>query len=390
MRFWRWTAAAVTATAVACGTAATGAVAVSAAGGPASVPVPQPHGSVDGQLAGVSCPSDNWCVAVGSYQVGHRVGARERGGVIETWNGARWSIAPGEPALKPIAQRPLFLYAVSCASRRACIAVGERDDYTTNPSGQPTRVSLRWNGRHWSPVPLAVARNAQIDLDTVSCAGPSDCTAVGTISRGQTGRALVEHYNGHRWSIAYRAPARVGRSSLLDVSCPARGRCVAVGRQRESGHGRRSPLVLAQHGGNWRTLALKAGPSSVVSGVSCASAGDCLIVGANFNRTYSAIAERYDGRRLHAVALPSASSGGPDILGGVTCASTTRCLLTGRAGASAQGNGRAVADLWDGKAVTRAFSGTYGAASCRPTFCTFVGTHAHRLTAHRWRLPATP
>lgn len=393
MRFWRRTAAAVTVTAVACGAVATGAVADGAApaaadgtaAGPVSVPVPQPRGSVDGELAGVSCPSDTWCVAVGSYQLGHRVGARERGGVIETWNGKRWRIASVGSSLRPIARRPLFLDSVSCASARACMAVGGRPDYRSNPPSPGTPVSERFDGTRWRPVSIAEPKGSLLDLGRVACTSPSDCTAVGTIAKAKTTYSVIEHYNGRAWSVAYRTSVRAAYSSLLDVACPARSRCVAVG-SVAYGPRRRAGLVLAQRGGRWRTVHLSAGRWPVLSGVGCAAADDCLIVGTNVDRSLTAVAERYDGSRLHRVAVPGPSAR-PDELAGVTCATTTACLVPGAVGATNRRRGRPVTELWNGATLSPLFSGVYGAASCRPTFCMFVGTRAHRLTGHRWNVP---
>src|SRR5207249_4419773 len=67
-------------------------------------------------LLGVSCVSAGTCTAAGSYINSHGV---ERT-LIESWNGTAWSIA-ASPNKGTSHNR---LYAVSCPSTTACMAVG--------------------------------------------------------------------------------------------------------------------------------------------------------------------------------------------------------------------------------------------------------------------------
>jgi hypothetical protein len=78
---------------------------------------PDLSGAPASALVGVSCVSRSLCVAVGSLTPagGTQVALAER------WNGARWSV---DRSARPSAPGASALSAVSCTSRRFCIAVG--------------------------------------------------------------------------------------------------------------------------------------------------------------------------------------------------------------------------------------------------------------------------
>jgi hypothetical protein len=121
-------------------------------------------GAEQGVLSGVSCPSDRWCVAVGS---------KARKGLVERWNGKGWS-----PQRTP---QGVGANAVSCTSRRVCTAVGQN--------------ALRWNGRRWSTQQRTA--NPQYDsIDAVSCPSTSDCTAVGYTLGGSYSFVVIERWTG--------------------------------------------------------------------------------------------------------------------------------------------------------------------------------------------------
>jgi hypothetical protein len=76
---------------------------------------PNPSGTHDGGLAGVSCPNATSCFAVGQDAT-----------KVEYWNGNSWSIMT--------LPNPTRLVGVSCASTTSCFAVGQ------NASGAKTLV----------------------------------------------------------------------------------------------------------------------------------------------------------------------------------------------------------------------------------------------------------
>lgn len=82
------------------------------------------------KLTAVSCTSVVSCAAVGTYQ-GQPI--------AESWNGKSWRLQqPPEP---PVDNYSAQLSGVSCASSKACIAVGD--------SGSPLSYAERYNGSSW-------------------------------------------------------------------------------------------------------------------------------------------------------------------------------------------------------------------------------------------------
>jgi hypothetical protein len=106
----------------------------------------------DPQLASVSCVSDRFCLAVGSFSQGPDFAKR--------WNGREWkSIHP------PVG---LFSSGVSCASHTRCMAL-------TAGSGSDADIEASsWNRTSWTPRPV----DGPADLESVSCVALT-CTAVG-------------------------------------------------------------------------------------------------------------------------------------------------------------------------------------------------------------------
>jgi hypothetical protein len=81
---------------------------------------------------------------------------------------------------------------VSCTSATACTAAGFYSNATTTVT-----LAERWNGTTWSiqttPNPTGGSGST---LDGVSCASAKACTAVGGYNNGTTGVTLAERWNG--------------------------------------------------------------------------------------------------------------------------------------------------------------------------------------------------
>jgi hypothetical protein len=236
--------------------------------------IPNPKGSTGGSLHGVSCTSPRACTAVGNYgTAAGRVLA-----VIERWNGARWAI---QPAPRPAGATSAPFLGVSCSAARACTAVG----YQSGGSGGTRPVAEAWNGTRWhtQAVPLPHGSPGGI-LAAVSCTSPRACTATGA-NFSTTGPTLAERWNGTRWRVQPTpSPANSGTShqepELNGVSCASATACTASGAYAPGGksayfleawNGRRWRLVPAPHPAGFAAGAL--------NGISCAAAR-CTAVGA--------------------------------------------------------------------------------------------------------------
>jgi GDSL-like Lipase/Acylhydrolase family len=186
------------------------------------VPLPPYQVSEGAELTGVSCTSTTSCVAVGfmyycgAYLANESCQSTYTEPLAESWDGASWSVVPTpspnvDPSTSPVVQ----LNAVSCTSPTNCVAVGVADQQNLIES---------WDGASWSivPNPSISGLSYPPGLFGVSCTSATSCVAVG--SQGD-GFALIESWDGTSWSIV--ATPLIGR--LLSVSCTSSTSCVAVG-----------------------------------------------------------------------------------------------------------------------------------------------------------------
>lgn len=127
--------------------------------------IPEPVGTVDSYLNGISCSSPVACTAVGV-----RINHAERDLTLaERWNGRTWSIqdTPSRPG-------DSVFNAVSCPSATACVAVGQ---------GRSGPLAARWNGKTWTllrtPGPGASGDPGQVVTPYRLCRMPDRC---GTVS----------------------------------------------------------------------------------------------------------------------------------------------------------------------------------------------------------------
>jgi hypothetical protein len=145
--------------------------------------VPSPV-MADGVLAAVSC-AGTACAAVGDYVNGGgaqvTLAAVRSGG---SWHAQAAPVPPGAIWSE--------LSGVSCASARACVAVGDYDR-----PGTLIPMGLTWDGTRWraQAVPAAAGQ-----FSGVSCSSPRACTAVGYYYATLAGDSLplAERWDGTR------------------------------------------------------------------------------------------------------------------------------------------------------------------------------------------------
>ena len=302
--------------------------AVAAASGWSIEPTPNPSGAANSYLHDVSCASARACAAVGYYDNGATLVA-----LAERWNGTTWSI---EHTPKPTGASFSVLGGVSCASASACTGVGYYDNGT--PGGtlaDSVTLAERWNGTRWSvehtPNPTG---GSQSQLIGVSCTSASDCTAVGSYNNGNIYVVLAERWNGTKWSIEHAPnPTGASQSQLYGVSCTSASACTAVGSYTNATTG----VTLAErwNGTKWsieHTPNPTGGSNSELSDVSCTSASACIAVGyySNGNLTTDVtLAERWNGTRWSIEPTPNPTGATYSYLYGVWCASASACTAVG-------------------------------------------------------------
>jgi hypothetical protein len=300
-----------------------------------AVPTLGPEGLSEATLAGVSCTSPAYCVAVGTADdAGEELEPPMRvGSFSEIWDGASWRVVPTADA----AGAGGVLASVSCASPSFCVAVGG-----THSVGWPALKSWVlsegralvevWNGSSWSIVPTPAEGRAHSELGGVSCISASFCVAVGSTDRD----AMVEVWNGSGWKLA-RTPfvARQG-SPLFGISCASRNSCMAVGEYNANPRpGPPEGEVLAEH---WNGHQWSVKPPPVVhlyapalQGVACPSRTECIAVGpigtSPGDTSPSPLVERWRAGRWQRVTagLPRYGS-----LMDISCVGADRCVAVGR------------------------------------------------------------
>ena len=281
----------------------------------------------DGGLSGVSCPSSNACMAVGTY--GTESGWSP---YAELWNGKRWSLTA---VPTPRGRELDFMAGISCPSSRACTAVGS----LLGSSGDEP-FAVRWDGNSWSVQAMpAVAGGAGDVVSGVSCPSSRSCIAVGYLASNfpiAGPQPFAERWDGTSWTIL-TAPDVEGNFS--GVSCASSTVCMAVGGQRRSyGTTGQATLSARWDGTSWT---VQRTPNTTISdqfsGVSCPSASACTAVGTAFVNPDGldlarTLAERWNGTGWVIQPTPNhrdAVVEGGSYLWAVACASTAGCFAGG-------------------------------------------------------------
>ena len=212
-------------------------------------------------LTSISCPAEEFCMAVGRYSASQALGASEWT-LAEQLRDGTWTVAPGITGLSQA-----WLDSISCSSARLCLTVGE---YSS-----PALVEVFRDG-HWSPAP-----GPDLDLQAVSCPTGLSCTAVGARAVGtRVADTAVESFDGARWHLVASPNPDASNNSFDGVSCPSPNWCAAVG---SDGPGGLRPLAEEWDGAGWSLTSRPVAPSrfgSRFSSVSCAAPGSCVAVGA--------------------------------------------------------------------------------------------------------------
>jgi hypothetical protein len=349
---------------------------------------PNPKRPRNSQLVAVSCASVKACVAVGSSVTDR---GKKSVTLAEHWNGERWTIgaSPNQKAPKNV------LSGISCWSKSGCVAVGASfQGLYYQPS---TPLVERWNGRRWRVQPTPATGFEIVELNSVSCWSATGCVAVGDISSGNGYELLAERWNGRRWVIQ-RSPDSTGTDlyGLSGVSCTSRRACVAVGGAgAERWDGRKWTI---QH------LPVR-GPGSVeLSGVSCWSARGCIAVGFSDYRPctpgYSdyckgdqvlTFAERWNGARWTSQRSRNPAGTGEystNEFDSISCVSAEACTAVGTTYTPLVE--RWTGDRWSVQRTAHN-EGTLAGVSCPSARrCTAVGNHyssnsdVDRTLVERW------
>lgn len=344
--------------------------------------------SIAPALTGVSCPSANFCEAVGRYGQGAQVFS-----LADVWNGRSWQqqVAPNPPGAQAAE-----LFGVSCASRTFCEAVGTY----SNSSGLSLPLAEQWNGRSWSPQsppdPPGLPVTTITTLTGVSCVSPTFCEAIGELPAFPTMTnppPFAEVWDGTSWQLQ-SLPASATQN-LGQVSCASVTFCEAVGPATGAG----SATGAVWNGTSWATQAIPSPAGAAFSnltGVSCTSSTFCETVGTYTDSSAASFswAAAWNGSSWTVQSVPGQPGAALTNLSAVSCSSATGCEAGGFFQQSSQPScstpgcpsfQHSLAEGWDGSswnlqhaaAPTGAASNSLNAVSCpSSTFCETVGSHS--------------
>ena len=215
-----------------------------------------PPGTQASLLWGVDCVTSSDCWAVGAQELDN-----------QQKPGQPWPSTGTAPPGRSYPHRPIagYLFSVTCSSTSDCWAVGTNLDSQKNPLNG---IIYHWNGSQWSQASPASSGQPYDQFESVTCAGSSDCWAVGYAGPNQIqynflpgvapsvagGAALVEHWNGTDWSIVPTpaASAPLGQD-LTSVTCSDSSDCWAVGATMDASGNPSSSLVDHWDGSTWTT-----------------------------------------------------------------------------------------------------------------------------------------
>jgi hypothetical protein len=329
-------------------------------------PSPNPSGdttpSVAPELLGVSCPTSDFCEAVGDYQQPFASVS-----IAETWNGSAWTM---QSFPVPANSDGAGLTQVSCTSATFCEAVGS---YFDESDGSTDPLAAVWNGTSWS-IQSTPSLTTTAAFTAVSCTSAKFCEAWGGGNAGNPGPEVAEQWNGTSWALQTVPSDAV---SVAGVSCTSAKFCEAVG----------TTAVYGWNGSQWSAQTVPSSLSAAgLNGVSCTSAKFCELVGVeNTSPNYVGVAAVWNGSAWTAQSAANPSGATYASLDAVSCASASACEAAGDYQIVTTGNDpKAVAEAWNGtswvlqKAVAPpgATANELNGVSCvTASFCAAVGWH---------------
>jgi len=264
---------------------------------PQATELPSPSPSAGVAVNGISCTVVGYCTAVGDLSAPFATGGAELAFLIETEASGVWS--PRSIALPADFHGGGSIDHIVCKSFGNCEAVGSYSTvsgvniFAINEAnhawGQPKRLL-------WPTSATAIDTSSRIN--SLWCADPRDCAAVGVAQSGpKTWQGFLIFETGGIWGGAKFVARPIGGStqgtgSLESISCVSLANCLAVGEFAVSSTVVK-PMALVEKAGLWRRAVAIVVPSDSVTsgpnrddsrGVSCPALAFCQISG-TYTRT---------------------------------------------------------------------------------------------------------
>jgi hypothetical protein len=283
---------------------------------------PNAQSAGQNQLYGVSCVGPTSCMAVGVSGPGSTFVDP----LAEQWNGQSWMlVTPLNPPASPATQ----LNAVSCASATSCMAVG----YSKDGSNNRIALAEQWNGTSWALSPtMSPSGSLASQLNAVDCVTTQWCMAAGDYEAANTDfLSLAMTWAGNTWtSVASPNPGAGTSGEFNSVACAGPGFCVAVG-QWYNGTVFQDQMAT-WNGSSWTNVTVPEGDPSMqnfLDAVACVSATSCTAVGSEGEPAASPVTLSWDGQRWAGdiVRAPDGSTSAG--LNAVTCLANWQCIALG-------------------------------------------------------------
>jgi hypothetical protein len=272
---------------------------------PAAPPSPPPGVTADPDFSDVSCPTEDFCLAVGAV-VGDRYW--EWSPLAERWDGSSWSVVDTSGLVTPDTAE--FDYTeridhVSCRSADQCVAAVSQkvEDLIFGGEDIYDRV-YTWDGTAWTRVMFdyfeadddklidcstggncivwaelnseAAIWDGATWVETGNFAdGPGSCAGQDFCVRNGQWAGYAEHWDGATWTIE-PLPEENFAASAIDCTSPVR--CVAVG-ILDSDFDEVGELASALwNGTEWTMPEVPVAGEGTFDGVSCVG-GECVGLG---------------------------------------------------------------------------------------------------------------
>jgi hypothetical protein len=326
-----------------------------------------PKGTRSLDLNGVSCKGAKSCLVVGDYYTSASGGAPSHALAL-TYNGTSLKPMPAMPL--PKSATNVALIGVSCTTTKHCVAIGTATGNTA-AFGADGMVSLieTWNGAKWTLHTVGMPANTDTEFSGISCATSAFCVLAGesfTFSGTGGEHLYLRSWNGKKLTVMKPAAVAGGNTSVplvASVSCANPSNCGLAGvtvNEGSSTPGAATAITQLWNGKAWRTatVAWPAGTTeSIMLGVSCFGAHACEVAGVTGtgaptdpNAAGDATAASYNGTSWKLQPVPAPAAGRTTIFSGVSCLTGARCNAVGETGLTTAPKPSIMTGAWNGTA----------------------------------------
>jgi hypothetical protein len=257
-------------------------------------------GSDNNQVTALAAVSTNDVWATGSFTI---PGTQTSNGLIQHWDGSRWSIVPNpNPGTKSY-----FIKAVLAVSMSDVWAVG----FTAEKNGNNHKsLTEHWNGTQWSIIPSPNVGKDNF-LEGVVAISTNDVWAVGLGISSSGGSALILHWNGTQWTVVPSSNPGSTFYSLTEARAVSANDIWSVG-QAVNNNGVFQTLIEHWNGTQWNIVKSPnvGSNNNFLNSVTTVSANDVWAVGTSSNKSNNdrTLILHWDGTQWSVVPSPNVGS----------------------------------------------------------------------------------